>query len=217
MKEEKNRDFSLNLKCNKGLFGEKLEVGFLNNSTGKFKTLFMIDKVSDSIILDRQVFVAKYKENIELQDMEDGLFMHEGHGDDFLEYVFNTKELNDNWKHYLFNEYDIVKCNAHGSVKNFEVSTHPTMGVNISLSSGDINLNKKEICYIYVDRKNSTITVLLSVWYGNDEAVEKIVIRQKDGSSGYLFYINVELGKFLNKKKYDIIQTDFLKSVVCKK
>lgn len=215
MKEEKNRDFSLNLKCNEGLFGEKLEVGFLNKSTGKFKTLFMIDKVSDSIILDRQVFVAKYKENIELQNMEDGLFMHIGHGDNFLEYIFKKSELSKDWKQYLFNNYNISKCNAFGSVENFEVSTHPTMEVNISLSSGDININKKETCYIYVDRENSTITVLLSVWYGDDEAVEKIVIRQKDGSSGNLFYINVGLGKFLNKEKYDIIQTDYLKSVVC--
>lgn len=216
MKEKKNRDFSLNLKCNEGVFGEKLEVGFLNNRTGKFKTLFMIDKVSDSIILDRQIFVAKYKKNIELQDMEDGLLMHNGYGDDFLEYIFNRRELDKDWKQYLFNKYNIIKCNAFGSVENFEVSTHPTMAVNISLSSGDINFNKKEACYIYVDRENSTITVLLSVWYGNDEAVEKIVIRQKDGSSG-LFYMNVELGKFLNKEKYDIIQTDYLKSVVYSK
>ena len=67
----------------------------------------MIDKVSDSIILDRQIFVAKYKKNIELQDMEDGLLMHNGYGDDFLEYIFNRRELDKDWKQYLFNKYNI--------------------------------------------------------------------------------------------------------------
>ena len=203
------------MRCSRELSGEELEIGFLNKDNGYFKTLFRIDKSSESFILDRQIFIACYSNNLDLENIQDGLLMHCGYAN-FLNNIFNRSEIDSSWENILLNEYNVFKCNAFGSVTNFEINTYPTMEVNINLNSSDINFNKKETCYIYVNRENSTITILLSVLCGDTEAVEKIVIRRKNRSSG-LFYMNVELGKFLNKKKYDIIQTDYLKSIVCDK
>lgn len=225
---KKREKVSLNLKTFEGFLGNiDLEVVFENNTTNKITKLCTIGGISDTLIISRQVFVAQYDEKLDLQRVEDALLMNHENSylfdDDINPYYFIFEKCDLNNKGFMkyLREYysDISKIGAHGSFEDFELNLNRGLSMKTELNYHDIDIDKDDICRIYVDHVKGSITILLSVKYGKDDAVEKIVIKRKDcdNSNCNLSYLSYPLGDFFNKEKIGLTFNNYSQTMIKKR
>lgn len=192
-------------------FGE-LNLNFEDKTTNKVFPVLKLNTVSDTLTISRQVFVADYKKKIDLVDAESGLFIK--NHDVTVMGIFNDN-LNSEDENRLSNTLNIAKINAHGSFENFKLNLNYLLGLKITLNSDVINFDKKEVCYIYVNQNNGSITILLSIkyGYGDDEGFERIVIKQ-NVNGDYLICESFALRNLFNKDKKDQVYRDYTKIII---